>query len=66
MTSLRRPVHEFQLHDGRTTDLLEAISAHRSAASPRFRAPEANVVTDRFYALPENAKQDLLNFLRSL
>jgi CxxC motif-containing protein (DUF1111 family) len=56
----------FFLHDGRTDDLLEAIRAHRSAATLRYRASEANVVIDRFRALGEAQKQDLLNFLRSL
>ena len=56
----------FLLHDGRTTDLLEAVRAHRSAGNGRFRASEANVVIDRYNALNEHDKQDLLNFLRSL
>jgi CxxC motif-containing protein (DUF1111 family) len=34
----------FFLHDGRTTDLLEAIQAHRSAGNSRFQASEANGV----------------------
>ena len=37
----------FFQHDGRTTDLVEAIKAHRSAATPRFKASEANAVVDR-------------------
>jgi CxxC motif-containing protein (DUF1111 family) len=56
----------FFLHDGRTTDLLEAIQAHRSAGNTRFPASEANAVIDRFNQQNEAAKQDLLNFLRSL
>ncbi len=56
----------FFLHDGRTTDLLQAIQAHRSAASDRFRSSEANAVIDNFNGLSEVHKQDLLNFLRSL
>jgi CxxC motif-containing protein (DUF1111 family) len=56
----------FFLHDGRTTDLVEAIQAHRSAASVRFQASEANAVIARFNNLGEGQKQDLLNFLRSL
>jgi CxxC motif-containing protein (DUF1111 family) len=56
----------FFLHDGRTTDLLEAIRAHRSAATLRYRASEANLVVDRFRALSESQKQDVLNFLRAL
>jgi CxxC motif-containing protein (DUF1111 family) len=56
----------FFLHDGRTADLLEAILAHRSAATARYRASEANGVVNRFQSLSERSKQDLLNFLRSL
>ncbi len=56
----------FFLHDGRTTDLIAAILAHRSAASPRFQASEANAVVHNFNRLSEQRKQDLLNFLRSL
>jgi CxxC motif-containing protein (DUF1111 family) len=50
----------FFLHDGRTTDLLNAIHQHASAGS------EANAVIERFLDLTEAQKQDLLNFLRSL
>jgi CxxC motif-containing protein (DUF1111 family) len=56
----------FFLHDGRTTDLLEAIRAHRSAATTRYAASEANAVVNRFFLMTEWQKQDLLNFLRSL
>jgi CxxC motif-containing protein (DUF1111 family) len=50
----------FFLHDGRTTDLLQAIEAHSSEGS------EANRVIANFNALPNREKQALLNFLRSL
>ena len=57
----------FFLHDGRTTDLIEAIRAHRSAATSRYVASEANAVVNRFFTvLTESQKQDLLNYLRSL
>jgi CxxC motif-containing protein (DUF1111 family) len=56
----------FFLHDGRTTDLLQAIQAHQSAANGKFPASEANAVIGRFNGLSETRKQDLLNFLRSL
>jgi CxxC motif-containing protein (DUF1111 family) len=56
----------FFLHDGRATDLIAAIRAHRSAGNAQYRASEANAVVERFHALPESGKQDLLNFLRSL
>jgi len=50
----------FFLHDGRTSDLLQAILAHKSAGS------EASMVIDNFNALSTNQQQDLLNFLRGL
>ena len=50
----------FFLHDGRTSDLLEAIAAHQSPDS------EANGVIRNFNSLADAQKQDLLNFLRSL
>jgi CxxC motif-containing protein (DUF1111 family) len=56
----------FFLHDGRTTDLIEAIRAHRSFGNSKFPSSEANEVIDRFNNLDEDDKQDLLNFLRSL
>ena len=56
----------FFLHDGRTADLVQAIQAHKSAGNAQFGPSEANKVIDQFNALSENAKQDLLNFLRSL
>jgi CxxC motif-containing protein (DUF1111 family) len=56
----------FFLHDGRTTDLLEAIQAHRSKGNSRFGPSEANAVIDRFNNLRGADQQDVLNFLRSL
>src|SRR5438876_1795666 len=56
----------FFLHDGRTTDLLQAIQAHKSAGNSTFGPSEANAVIDNFNKLNEGKKQDLLNFLRSL
>jgi len=56
----------FFLHDGRTTDLLEAIQAHKSAGNREFGPSEANAVINNFTQLNEQSKQDLLNFLRSL
>jgi CxxC motif-containing protein (DUF1111 family) len=50
----------FFLHDGRTSDLLQAIQAHASNGS------EANGVVSRFNNLRPSEVQDLLNFLRSL
>ena len=51
----------FFLHDGRTSDLLQAIYAHRGTGS------EANLVIDGFdLLLTTQQKQDILNFLRGL
>jgi CxxC motif-containing protein (DUF1111 family) len=56
----------FFLHDGRTSDLLDAIRAHKSPGSGNIAPSEANGVVDRFQALTPTQQQDLLNFLRSL
>src|SRR5438067_12404587 len=56
----------FFLHDGRTSNLLEAIRAHKSGSVFTRDASEANAVIGNFNQLPENQKQDVLNFLRSL
>src|SRR5262245_27772604 len=56
----------FFLHDGRTTDLVQAIRAHKSAGNQQFGPSEANGVIDLFNALSVPDKQHLLNFLRSL
>jgi len=56
----------FFLHDGRTTDLIEAIEAHESKGNKQYPALEANAVIARFRALESDNKQDLLNFLRNL
>ena len=50
----------FFLHDGRTSDLLNAIQAHSGAGS------EANGSLTAFNALTDANRQDILNFLRSL
>ena len=50
----------FFLHDGRTSDLIEATLAHSSSGS------EANLVIQKYRALTAPQQQDLLNFLRSL
>jgi CxxC motif-containing protein (DUF1111 family) len=50
----------FFLHDGRTSDLLQAIRAHQSDGS------EANGVIARFQTLSATDKQAILDFLRSL
>jgi CxxC motif-containing protein (DUF1111 family) len=48
------------LHDGRTNDLMQAISAHALPGS------EASTVIGNFNALSAADQQDILNFLRSL
>ena len=66
----------FFLHDGRTSDLLQAIQAHASdCGSGRSRfggnvsqscGSEASDVIRRFNSLSRSQMQDVLNFLRSL
>jgi len=66
----------FFLHDGRTSDLLEAINTHAAPEDNDQSAPgnksgvypasEATAVTRRFRALPPADKQAILDFLRSL
>src|SRR5262249_26352604 len=50
----------YLLHDGRTSDLLQAIQAHTGIGS------EASMTVGAFNQLTEDNKQDILNFLRSL
>ena len=50
----------FFLHDGRTSDLIQAIQSHQSSGS------EANLVIRKYNNLRSSQQQDLLNFLRSL
>lgn len=50
----------FFMHDGRTSDLIQAIQAHNSTGS------EANLVIKAYNKLTSSQQQDLLNFLRSL
>lgn len=70
----------FFLHDGRTSDLLQAIQAHADCGGRvsnhdfrDFQDPassncksEANGVIHNFNSLPAASQQDILNFLRSL
>ena len=56
----------FFLHDGRTTDLLQAIEAHASAGDGHFAASEANDVINQFNQRNVADKQAILDFLRSL
>jgi len=50
----------FFLHDGRSSDLLDAINQHASQGS------EANQVVRGFHNLPSTQQQSILDFLRSL
>jgi CxxC motif-containing protein (DUF1111 family) len=68
----------FFLHDGRTSDLLQVIQQHFSAASsattatsaatasPAYPASEANAVVQNFRKLSTADQQAVLDFLRSL
>jgi CxxC motif-containing protein (DUF1111 family) len=56
----------FFLHDGRTSDLMQAIAAHSSSGNSQFQASEANTVIQNFNALSNSNQQAILNFLRSL
>jgi len=65
----------FFLHDGRTSDLLQAIEAHASSSqncqngtTPKGFAcnSEAHAVIRKFNALSQGQQQDILKFLRSL
>ncbi len=56
----------FFLHDGRTTDIVQAIEAHSCAATTTYPAYEANAVINNFNALSPSNQQDLVNFLRNL
>ncbi len=56
----------FFLHDGRTSDLLQAIQNHASPASSKYPPSEANGVVHKFSQLSPADKQAILDFLRSL
>ena len=70
----------FFLHDGRTSDLLQAIAAHYAAPTsgagaeaaaesvrrPAYGPSEANAVIRRFNELSRPDQQAILDFLRSL
>jgi CxxC motif-containing protein (DUF1111 family) len=50
----------FFLHDGRTTNLVDAIRAHQS------RGSEASKVVEHFNKLSTQEQQEIIDFLRSL
>jgi CxxC motif-containing protein (DUF1111 family) len=56
----------FFLHDGRTSDLLQAIIDHFSYGNFQYQASAANAVIINFVNLSASDQQAILNFLRSL
>jgi len=61
----------FFLHDGRTSDIVQAIEDHSDTYCTGgtyngYQASEANNVINAFNALSATNQQDLVNFLRSL
>jgi Di-haem oxidoreductase, putative peroxidase len=56
----------FFLHDGRTSDLLDAIAEHFSPPGNGYPPSEANAVVGNFQRLSPTDKQAILDFLRSL
>ncbi|HEX3821102.1 MAG TPA: di-heme oxidoredictase family protein [Candidatus Sulfotelmatobacter sp.] len=56
----------FFMHDGRTKNLIKAITAHASDGDRHYPDSEANGVVRAFKKLSDQDQQDLLNFLRSL
>lgn len=56
----------FFLHDGRTSDIVQAVEDHFCGADSAYPASEANIIVTRFNALSATNQQDLINFLRSL
>jgi CxxC motif-containing protein (DUF1111 family) len=56
----------FFLHDGRTSDLLDAINEHLSPGTSTFPPSEANAVIGNFRRLSAGLQQAVLDFLRSL
>ncbi len=56
----------FFLHDGRTTDIVQAIEGHSCPGNSQYPASEANAVVAAFNALSAPNQQDLVNFLRIL
>jgi len=56
----------FFLHDGRTSDILNAIEQHFSSPFGQDSGSEANQVINNFNALSPTDQQNVLNFLRAL
>jgi CxxC motif-containing protein (DUF1111 family) len=53
-------------HDGRTSDIVQAIENHFSLGNGTYPASEANQSVTNFNAMSSKNQQDLVNFLRSL
>ncbi len=56
----------FFLHDGRTSDIVQAIEAHSCAGGSKYAQSEANAVINSFNALSQTNQQAIVDFLRSL
>ena len=61
----------FFLHDGRTSDMLQAVLAHASSGGGDdeyggYPPSEANAVIAKFKALSNSDQQAILDFLRAL
>jgi len=59
----------FFMHDGRTSDIVQAVEDHYCPGNLQYPASEANAVINGasgFNSLNSKNQQDLINFLRSL
>lgn len=56
----------FFMHDGHTSDIVQAVEDHFSLGNGVYPNSEANQVINNFNALDQQDQQDLINFLRSL
>jgi CxxC motif-containing protein (DUF1111 family) len=56
----------FFLHDGRTSDIVQAVQDHFCLGNLQYPDSEANAVVNSFNALSPTDQQDIINFLRSL
>jgi CxxC motif-containing protein (DUF1111 family) len=56
----------FFMHDGHTSDIVQAVEDHFCLGDSRYRDSEANTVINSFNALSPTDQQDIINFLRSL
>lgn len=56
----------FFMHDGRTSDIVQAVEDHYCLGNAQYPNSEANAVINAFNGLSPDNQQDLINFLRSL